>query len=160
MSAPCPHTAAAPLAPRTLRCANAALYLLMGLAAVGCAAWAIATGRATGAWQTTAAALAALTALLWGGSYTLLRWEIGPAGITAHHLLRRRHYPWHSLQNIHETRTDHNGVATYRLTLIFAQGTLTLSSQLISPDDLEQLRESLTAAALLHPPPRADAEWI
>lgn len=139
----------AQLPPRTLRCANGALYLLMGLAVAGCAAWAIGSGRVAGAWHTCAALAGAALALLWGGSYTLLRWEIGPAGITHRSILRRRCYPWANLQNAQIQQSEQNGVATCCLQFNFSNGALELSSQLIALDELEQLSEDLAAAGLL-----------
>ena len=142
---------------RTLHCANGALYLIMSLAVAACAAWAIASGRICTAWQVGAVVLATLAALVWGGFYALLRWEVGPEGISRC-LLRRRFYPWHSLKAARTHRSDRNGVATCTLELCFAEGELELSSQLLPLEALEQLRDDLAAAGLMPPPEEAPKE--
>ena len=133
----------------TLRGANAHLYLTMSIAVVACAAWAIASGRICGTWQTCATALAALIALLWGGNYALLRWQVGPTGITTRSLLTRRFYPWNTLQSATAEHSDHQGIATYTLTFHFTEATLTLTSQLINPDTLHTLHTHLTTIGII-----------
>lgn len=142
---------------RTLHCANGTLYLLMSLAVLGCAAWGLASGRLTETWQIAGAALAAITALLWGGAYALLRWEIGPEGISRC-LLRRRFYPWQSLKEAHAWQSEQNSISTCTLKLRFEEGELELSSQLLPLEELEQLCEELAAAGIIQPLEKATQE--
>ena len=146
-----------PLPSRTLRCANGALYLLMALSVAGCVAWGILSGRLSGLWQIGSSIAAALLALLWGGRYAALRWETGAQGICHRLLCFRKNYHWESLRSASLQENDTRGVATCCITLTFTEGELRLSSDLISLDDLELLRDDLIAAGLLPQTPQKTA---
>lgn len=147
------------MTPKTIHCANGALYMLMSIAAAACAAWAIASGRVSGVWHLAAALAGVGIAMLWGAYYALLRWEVNADGISRC-LLRRRFYPWQSLQHAQVQQSDAGGVATCCLVLRFAEGELELSSRLISIDALEELRDELAAAGLLTLPQKEQNRWI
>lgn len=137
------------LPPRTLRCANGALYLVMALALNACALWAALTGRLSGAsWGI--AALAGLCSLLWALYYATLHWQLDAQGLTRRvYLLRKKTYPWQQLRSAKLHEEARMGVGVCRIYFEFAEGVLCLSSELIPLDDMETLRDDLREIGIL-----------
>ena len=134
---------------RTLRCANGALYIVMALGVVGACIWSIAAGRLVAGWQVGAAVAGALGACLWAGYYAALAWEISAAGVYRRFLWRRRLYTWQSLQHAELRESEDKGVAMCAIELDFAEGKVTLSSELLPLDEIQALRDELVARGLL-----------
>ena len=143
------------ITPRTLRCANGLLYFCMGVAVACCAAWGIGAGRITGGWQIAAMVVAAVVAVLWGGYYGALRWEVSDCGISRCLLGWRESYSWQQLEGATLSESSSNGVASCCITLSFPGVELRLSSDLLALDDVEGLRDDLRAAGFL--PSKAEA---
>lgn len=134
---------------RTLRCANGALYLLMALAVVAAAAYAVLSGRLQGPVQCGLACGGCVLALLWAGYYAALSYRVHPAGVTRC-LLRRRTRSWATLRGGSIYRCDERGVMVCRITLEFEEGVWCISSELFEPQAVQELAEALEAADLLH----------
>lgn len=134
---------------RTLRCANGLLYLCMGVAVACCAAWAIGSGRVAEAWQISAAVVASVVCMLWGGYYSALRWEISPEGICRRLLWWQESYSWNQLESAEIAESSSNGVASCCILLHFPGVKLCISSELFSLDDVEKVRDELKNAGLL-----------
>lgn len=125
----------------TLRPANCALYIAATLLILAAAAYSLAVHLAW--YQQLAAVLAVLIALPWGGHYALLRYILDDRGITRKGLFGSTFIPWGegtelSLQEEHTQETS-------RLTLRITRGetALSLSSDILPLDRLEELIEDL-----------------
>lgn len=137
----------AQVTPRTLRCANGALYMLMALGVVAAAAYAVICGRVEGAVQLGLALGGCVLALLWGGYYAALRYRVSPEGVTRC-LLGQRVQPWAALRRGDIYRKDERGVAVCRITLEFEGCCWCISSELFDQDAVQELAAELTAAGL------------
>lgn len=140
---------------RTLRCANAALYVLMAVCVVTSAAWAWGAGRLHEPWQMLLAAGGSAVALLWALHYVFFRYTVGPDGITLRRMMHRtRTHAWSDLLAAEATHTDERGVVSCCITLKFAEGVWRISSDHFSPDDVQDIAALLAEAGLLTLPPR------
>lgn len=134
---------------RTLRCANGMLYLMMGLGAAACAAWAIGSGRVHELWHIVAAVAGVLVCVVWGWYYASLRWEVGPSGICRRVWWVRRSYAWQDLAEAQLSESEARGVGSCCITLCFSGGErVRLSSELLALDEVEALRDELSAAGV------------
>lgn len=140
-----------PPAERTLRCANAALNAAMALSVVGVGAYAVISHRLQEAWQLYMAAVAAVMALLWGAYYVCLCYRISPDGISRRSWWRTETRRWAQLTGARVEETSDRGIASCTICLTFAEEEWRISSDLLSLDDVQELKADLHAAGLLPP---------
>ncbi len=135
---------------RCLRAANRGLYLGTLLLVLGACAWTLWQGERP-AWQQWAAGVAALLALLWGGYYALLRYQVDALGVSHYSFfMLRRRILWEELAEATLDSQDSMGTARCTLTLRAHNGTtLTLSSDLLPLDEVEQLAVDLRQQGFL-----------
>ena len=133
--------------PRSLRPVNASLYLGFVLIIWAAAGYVLCV-RDSLAQQLTAAG-AALVALLWGGYYLRLRYQVDAQGITRRGLWRSEHLPWQGSELRLRRHQQGPEIAGVELILSRGEQSLCLSSELLDPDELETLIADLRAAGLL-----------
>lgn len=136
------------MTPRTLRCANAALYLVFLLVILGSAAYVVCTQKVDAAGLAGLALLCA-AALLWGGSYILLRYDIDEAGITQRRMGRRRFMAWDNIRRAELRETQQQEVASCTITLWDDEGNMRLSSDLLPLEEVQALAEELKQQGIL-----------
>lgn len=147
-TAPKPDTpTAAPIitAPRTLRCANAALYAGFTLIVWAAALYA-GLFREADIFIQAGATAACLVSLLWGGYYVLLRYEVDAGGITRRRLGRGTRLNWADLTCARLQQTDTQETISVTLYLETPAASLTLSSDYLAPDDVLELARELGAS--------------
>lgn len=138
--------------PRTLRAANALLYatsvLLIIAAIIYCAMY-----KELASWQLWGGIALSLGGAIWGAYYVTLCYRISPEGITRHVYLRRtRLLRWKDIERAELKETDVNSIATCTITLHPKTGTpLRLSSDVLTPDDVQELAADLRQIGLLPP---------
>lgn len=136
------------MTPRTLRCANAALYLIFLLVILGAAGYVACTQ------ETDATGLAGLVALcaaalLWGGSYILLRYDIDEAGVTRRKMGGRRFMAWRDIRRAELRETRQQEVASCTIMLWDEEGEMSLSSDLLPLEEVQALAEELKQRGIL-----------
>ncbi len=132
---------------RSLRAANRGLYLgtsLLVLAACGYAVW-----RGATPWQAWLAAAAALATLLWGGYYAGLRYQVDAEGVSRHTFFTHRRVLWSELTSADIEEQESMGVAACRIHLDSAGGRITLSSDVLALDEVQELAADLRRVGLL-----------
>lgn len=135
--------------PRTLHCANGMLYLLMALAVVGAAVWAIMVGRVQGSAQVTLIVGGCVLAMLWGGYYAALRYRVDERGIAKCLLWKKKFYSWETLRQASAQVQDERGIMICRIWLVFDGAELCVSSELLDQDAVLAFKDDLVAAGLL-----------
>ncbi len=144
---------------RSLRAANGGLYLATSLLVLAACAYALLQGGRP-AWQQWLAGAAALTALVWGGYYALLRYQVDALGISRHSFfVTREHILWEELAEATFEEQENMGIARCTLCLRAHHGTtLTLSSDLLALDAILELANELRERGLLPPAPKDTCE--
>ncbi len=135
---------------RSLRAANRGLYLGTTLLVLAACAYTLWQGGRP-AWQQGLAAAAALTTLLWGMYYALLRYQVDALGVSHHSFfLTRQRILWEELAEAQWEEQDNMGTARCALHLRARDGrSLTLSSDLLPLDALHDLATELRQQGLL-----------
>ena len=136
------------MTPRTLRCANAGLYLVFLLIILAATAYVICT-RTPGLIETAGLLLLCTAGLLWGGSYILLRYDVDKTGITRWRCGRTRHMAWSNIRRATLRETQQQEVASCTIVLQDETGELTLSSELLPLEDVQALAEELKQRGIL-----------
>lgn len=131
-------------APRTLRCANAALYAVFVFIVWGAVAYVI-FFREAGAAELACAAAASVVSLLWGGYYVLLRYEVDATGISRRVLGKGQRINWADLTRatLRETHTQETASAVLHLETESAS--MELGSDLLSLEPVQELAQELGA---------------
>lgn len=130
-----------------LRPANCALYIAATLLILAAAVYSLVVHLA---WYQQAAAVAAmLIALPWGGHYALLRYEADVHGITRKSLFGTRRIPWDAgtRLTLDEERTEETARLTLRIT--HGEEEMTLSSDILSLESMEELVDALRELGVL-----------
>ncbi len=140
---------------RSLRAANRGLYLGTTLLVLAACACALLQGERP-EWQQWLAAAAALATLCWGGYYSLLRYQVDALGLSRHSFfLTRERILWEELAEVSFEEQESMGTAHCALHFCTKDGRrLTLSSDLLTPDELHELADELRQQGLL--PARAE----
>ncbi len=100
----------------------------------------------------------AIVTLIWGGYYTLLRYELGEQGICKR-ILRSQRYSWEEIGDI-ELEEKHNPASSSLSVYFTIKATakkLRISSELLGLEAMEDLIADLRESGKL-PPSLADAE--
>ncbi len=135
---------------RTLRCANAGLYLCAVALVWGAAGYALFCRELW--WQQAAAVAAALAASVWGGYYAALRYTVDADGVERRSLFGTRKLLWNELT---EARLqEHHSEETTSLTLFLHSpaGRMSMSSDLLPLEDMEALAAELKEAGIVKEP--------
>lgn len=137
------------MSPRTLRAANAALYMCLALLVLAAAVYACCIRE--GLWQQGLALAGGLTALLWAAHYVSLRYTVDATGVCERRLGRgTRRLPWEELEQaeLHHKRMQE--VESLTLLLHSKRGfTMRLSSELLSLEAMEELAEEMRRVGIL-----------
>ncbi len=143
---------------RSLRAANQGLYLGTTLLVLGACGYTLWRGERP-EWQLWLAAAAALAALVWGGYYVMLRYQVDALGVTRHSLLGRTCILWEELEKATLEEQHSPGTTHCAIHLRSNNGTtLTLSSDLLALDAIEEFATDLRAHGLLPPAPEGAEE--
>ncbi len=133
---------------RTLRCANAQLYIAATVMVLAASIYVLCTKDAL--WQQITAVLALIITPLWTAHYALLRYTITEESITRRSLRGSTTLRWADLTSaeIHETHQQ----ATESCTIILQAGStrMSISSDLLPLDDVQELAKELRASGLSH----------
>lgn len=137
------------MSPRTLRAANATLYLCLALLVLAAAVYACCTRE--GLWQQGLALAGGLVALLWAAYYISLRYTVNAMGICERRLGKgTRCLPWTELERAELQHKHMQEVESLTLLLHSKQGfTMSLSSELLSLEAMEELVEEMRRAGIL-----------
>jgi len=138
------------MTPRTLRCANAGLYLAFLLVILAATAYVICT-RTPGCAETVGLLALCAAGFLWGGSYILLRYDVDETGITRWQCGRTRRVAWSNIRRATLRETHQQEVASCTIVLQDEAGELTLSSDLLPLEDVQALAEELKQLGILQP---------
>lgn len=142
-----------PRIPRTLRCANAALYASSAAMILAAVAWYIGTHDALA--DQALAAAAGTVGLIWAVHYCYLRITIDQTGIHRRSLLTKRSIHWETLSHWAIETTEDQEQATCRI-LFFSADTpepLIITSELIELDSVRQLAKELQGSEPDEPTP-------
>lgn len=132
---------------RTLRCANAPLYFCATLLVLGAAIHALCCKEEL--WQQVAAALAAVGTPLWAAHYIILRFTVTGEGITRRSLRDSTSIRWAELTSATLRETGNQGTASCTIHLQAGDKQMTVSSDLLPLEDVEELAKDLKASGLL-----------
>lgn len=141
---------AARLTPRTLRCANGALYVLLALGAAAAGIWAACSGRlAVPLWVMVVCCAAAL---IWAAYYATYSYRVETDGVVRSLFFIRQKRSWADMSRAAVYRHDERGIATCRVMLQFADGGCwCISSEVFAPDDVQDFaQEMLTCGLAVH----------
>ena len=133
---------------RTLRCANAQLYIAATVMVLAASIYVLCTKDAL--WQQITAILALIITPIWTAHYALLRYTITEESITRRSLRGSTTLRWADLTSakIQETHQQ----ATESCTIILQAGStrMSISSDLLPLDDVQELAKELRASGLSH----------
>ena len=133
---------------RTLRCANAQLYIAASVMVLAAAVYVLCCKDAL--WQQMAAILALIITPVWAAHYALLRYTITEESITRRSLLGSTTMRWADLTSTEIQETHQQ--ATESCTIILQTGStrMSISSELLPLDDVQELAKELRASGLSH----------
>ncbi len=132
---------------RTLRCANAALYFCATLLVLGAAILVLCCKDEL--WQQVVAALAALITPLWTAHYIALRFTVTEEGITRRSLRGTTSIRWAELTAATLSETQNQGSASCSIHLRAGDKQMTISSDLLPLEEVEELAKDLKTSGLL-----------
>lgn len=138
-----------PISTRTLRCANAHIYLLMAFSGIGAYAYCIVGGRLQEPLYLALAGAAVLLAFVWALHYTLLSYRLSPEGITRRGLTGSTTRSWHELKAAHAQQQEAGGIISCCVVLTFSDTEWSISSELFSPDEVQELSAQLVESGIL-----------
>lgn len=129
--------------PRTLRCANAAVYATATLTVVAAAVYVLIFQEAHILRQITAIA-AIIVSLIWGTYYQIKRYTIDAEGITEYRPFRKSlRLKWADLTHANLVEVQLQGVASLSIELQAPQGAITLSSRILALETVEELAQEM-----------------
>lgn len=132
---------------RTLRCANAPLYFCATLLVLGAAIHVLCCKDEL--WQQVVAALAALITPLWTAHYIALRFTVTEESITRRSLRGTTSIRWAELTSATLSETQNQGTASCTIHLRAGDKQMTVSSDLLSLEEVEELAKDLKASGIL-----------
>lgn len=134
---------------RTLRCANAGLYICAALMVLGAAVYVLCCKDVL--WQQIAAIAAALITPVWAAHYALLRFTITHTGITRHSLFGSTTMNWADISCAEIREICTQGTASCTIHLQTNSKTLRISSDLFPLDDVQELAAELQRCGIIPP---------
>jgi hypothetical protein len=138
------------LTSRTLRAANAGFYLACTFFIIIACVYVMYTKEMTlsTVW---AIVLASAGATLWGAYYATFCYRVNTVRISRISLFCTRHITWEEITGISYEEKDSGGVASYKITVASATRTFEISSDILSPDAVQELAADLREKGLLPP---------
>lgn len=133
---------------RTLRCANAQLYIGATVLVLAAAIYVLCSKDTL--WQQIAAVFAAIITPVWAAHYAVLRYTITPESITRRSLCGSTTLRWSELTAAGIQEQQNQGTACCTITLQAGEQSMHISSDLLPLDDVQELAQELRAANLLH----------
>lgn len=133
---------------RTLRCANAQLYLGASLLVIGAAAYVLCCKDTL--WQQVAAVLAAILTPLWAAHYIALRFTVTEESITRRSLCGSTTLHWAELTAAELIETSNQGTASCTICLQSGEKKMRISSDLLPLEEVEELAKELQTCGILH----------
>ncbi len=141
---------------RTLRAANHGLYLSASMMLLLICAYTV--WRGAEPWQTRVAAAASLATLLWGGYYAGLRYQVDAEGVSRHTFFTHRRIAWADLSGAELEEHDSQSIAVCRIHLSSPAVNITLSSDVLSLDEVQDLAAEMREKGILPPLPEKAPE--
>ena len=136
------------MTPRTLRAANRTLYLSCVLMVIAACVYVLLTREWPDSYRVLTM-LAGLGATVWGLYYFLLSYRVDAESVTRRTLFGSKRLLWAQLTAASLEKSDSNGVASVHINLTSPAGEMRLSSDLLTPDDVEELAAELKENGLL-----------
>ncbi len=136
------------LPPRTLRVANAGFYTACTFFVIIACVYVMYTEELTlSALSAIVAACAGAT--IWGAYYATFCYRVNTVRISRVSLFCTKHINWEEITGITYDETDSGGVASYKITVSSAAHTFEISSDVLSPDAVQELAADLREKGLL-----------
>lgn len=132
---------------RTLRCANAGLYLCATAMVWGAGAYTLWQRHEW--WWYAASVGAAVVSFLWGGYYVALRYTVDADGVERRSLFGTRKLLWNELTEARLQERHTEETTSLTIYLHSPAGRMTLSSDLLPPEEVEDLAAEMENAGLL-----------
>ena len=133
---------------RTLRCANAQLYIAATVMVLAASIYVLCTKDAL--WQQITAVLALIITPIWTAHYALLRYTITEESITRRSLRGSTTLRWADLTSAEIQETHHQATESCTITLKAGNTRMSISSDLLPLDDVQELAKELRACGLSH----------
>lgn len=133
---------------RTLRCANAHLYIAATVIILAAAIHVLCTKDTL--WQQIAASVAIITTPIWTAHYALLRYTVTEESITRRSLRGTTTLRWAELTSAEIRETQHQATESCTITLQAGSTRMNISSDLLPLDDVQELAKELRACGLSH----------
>lgn len=136
---------------RVFRCANATLCFVMVIGVLAAVIYSFRSGKLQGELAQTAAVVAALSTIVWGGYYATLRVEINGSGIICRRwLFVRNFYSWENFIHADLEEIDQGEVASCTIFFHFKGGEkCTVSSRFFLLEEVRELRDEMRAEGTL-----------
>lgn len=133
---------------RILRCANATLYLTAAIMMIGAAAYVLCCKDIL--WQQIAAVVAAIITPVWAAHFALLRYTVTHEGITRRSMQGSTTIKWAELTSATLHESNNQGTASCTIHLQAGAQRMSISSDLLPLDDVQELAKELRECGLLH----------
>ncbi|MBR5195165.1 MAG: hypothetical protein IKW48_03385 [Akkermansia sp.] len=133
---------------RILRCANAQLYIAAAILMIGAAVYVLCCKDAL--WQQIAAVAAAIITPAWAAHYAILRFTVDAAGITRRSMRGSTCIKWAELSSATLQECHNQGTASCTIHLQAGEQKMSISSDLLPLDDVQELAKELRESGLLH----------
>ena len=133
---------------RILRCANAQLYIAAAILMIGAAVYVLCCKDAL--WQQIAAVAAAIITPAWAAHYAILRFTVDAAGITRRSMRGCTCIKWAELSSATLQECHNQGTASCTIHLQAGEQKMSISSDLLPLDDVQELAKELRESGLLH----------
>ena len=133
---------------RILRCANAHLYIAAAIMMIGAATYVLCCKDAL--WQQIAAIAAAIITPAWSAHYAILRITVDATGITRRTMLGSTSIKWAELSSATLQESNNQGTASCTIHLQAGEQRMSISSDLLPLDDVQELAKELRECGLLH----------
>ena len=138
------------LTPRTLRAANAGFYIACTFFIIIACVYVMFTKEMTLS-VISAIVAASAGATLWGAYYATFCYRVNTVRISRISLFCTLHINWEDITSISYEEKDSGGVASYKITVVSATRTFEISSDILSPDAVQELAADLREKGLLPP---------
>ena len=133
---------------RILRCANAQLYIAAAIMMIGAAAYVLCCKDIL--WQQVAAVVAAIITPVWAAHYAMLRFTVDSTGITRRSMRGSTTIRWAELTTATLQECNNQGTASCTIHLQAGEQRMSISSDLLPLDDVQELARELRDCGLLH----------
>ena len=133
---------------RILRCANAQLYIAAAILMLGAAAYVLCCKDVL--WQQSTAVAAAIITPVWAAHYAILRFTVDATGITRRSMWGSTSIKWAELSSATLQESHNQGTASCTIHLQAGEQRMSISSDLLPLDDVQELAKELRECGLLH----------